>query len=277
MLSPFLQDREVILPDERQLVPDTLAVPYRWVCSLDVRHSDQPLARGSGVLIGPRQVLTAAHNLYRPDGSSPSSVYVAPARNGRSNPFGRTKAVAFSVTGPFLTGSRTGSRFDFAVVTLERDVSTLTHTALGGRPLGHWGHPTNGHGTAVRPLASTFLSGKRVVVCGYPGDWCGRARLDPDRGCSEDDQATVPLVHNGSASFPAGLPGTMLHTADTHKGQSGSPVWIKFSNGSRYLVGVHVDAHRVIDAATGRQRPVTANRAVHLTPEVLQVVRQWSP
>jgi hypothetical protein len=115
------------------------------------------------------------------------------------------------------------------------------------------------------------------VVCGYPGDWCGRGRLDPDRGCSEEDQATVPLVHNGSASFPAGLPGVLLHTADTHRGQSGSPVWIKFSDGSRYLVGVHVDAHRVIDAATGRQRPVTANRAVHLTPEVLQVVRQWSP
>ncbi len=277
MLSPFVQDREVILRDERQLVPDTLAVPYRWICSLDVRHPGRPLARGSGVLIGPRQVLTAAHNLYRPDGASPSSVHVAPARNGRSTPFGRTKAVAFSVTSTFLTGSRIGGRFDFAVVTLERDVSTLTHRALGGRPLGYWGHPTHGHGTVVRPLASTFLTGKRVVVCGYPGDWCGRGRLDPARGCSEEDQATVPLVHNGSASFPAGLPGVLLHTADTHQGQSGSPVWIRFSNGSRYLVGVHVDAHRVVDAGTGRQRPVTANRAVHLTADVLQVVRQWSP
>jgi V8-like Glu-specific endopeptidase len=116
-----------------------------------------------------------------------------------------------------------------------------------------------------------------VVVCGYPGDYCGHARLDPARGCAKENHATVQFVHDGSASFRPGLTGILLHTADTHRGQSGSPVWIKFTDGSQYLVGVHVDAHRVYDASTGRQLPVAANRAVHLTSDVIQLVRGWMP
>ena len=287
MLSPFAPEREVIPPDEREMVRDSLAVPYRWVCSLDVTHPDGAFARGSGVLVGPRQVLTAAHNIYRPDGSSPSSVHVAVARHGRSEPFGRVKAVAFSLTSAYLGASRAGTRFDFAVVTLDRDVGSRTHAGLAGGVLGHWGHPTQGHRTVLRPLDAAFLAGKRVEVCGYPGDYCGRQRLEgdpcarervgPARGCATADHATVPFVHHGSARFRAGLTGILLHTADTKCGQSGSPVWIAFSDGSRWLVGVHVDANRVHDASTGRQLPVTDNRAVHLTGDVIQLVRGWMP
>jgi len=277
VLSPFLEDREVIPPDERQLVADSLAVPYRWLCSLDVTYPGGTLARGSGMLIGPRQILTAAHNIYRPDGTSPASLYAAPARHGRTDPFGRVKAVAFSVSGAFLRTSRPGTRFDFALITLERDVSTLTHPSLGAGPLGHWGHASLGQGTVLRALDPQYLSGKPVIVCGYPGDWCGTSRLDPAEGCSERDQATVQLIHNGIASFQPGLTGILLHTADTHRGQSGSPVWIKFTNGTRYLCGVHVDANRVYDATTGQQLPITANRAVHLSTEVIQLVQSWMP
>ena len=90
---------------------------------------------------------------------------------------------------------------------------------------------------------------------------------------------TAQLAGHGLASFRPGLDGVLLHTADTHKGQSGSPVWMEFNDGSRYLVGVHVNAHRVFvatdDASPVRELPITANMAVHLSDDVLRLVRSW--
>ena len=276
-------EAEVLPPDERRLVPDTLAVPHRWVCSIDVIYPGGVLARGSGVLIGPRQVLTAAHVIYRRDGTAPQSVYVAPARNGRTatsrvvEPVGRIKAVAYSVSGAFLRTMRIASRFDIGLITLERDASALPVPSQGGRPLGFWGSPQSGAKTVLRALDPAFLTGKPVYVCGYPGDWCGRTPLDPRVGCRAEDQATAQLIHHGLATFPAPLPGLLLHTADTYEGQSGSPVWMQFNDGSRYLVGIHVGAHVVVDGTTGRRLPVTANKAVHLSADVLALVRSWMP
>jgi len=82
--------------------------------------------------------------------------------------------------------------------------------------------------------------------------------------------------HFGPASFTAPLPGIVLYTADTAPGQSGSPVWIQYTNGHRLLVGVHVATNRVLDADTGRSR-VTANRAVHLDRDTLALVKTWLP
>jgi len=286
-LAPEPADREaeVIPPDDRRLVTDTLAVPNRWICSIDVIRAGNKLNRGTGVLIGPRQVLTAAHVLYEPDGTGPQSVHVAPGRNGRTatagvfEPVGRIKATAYSVPGEFLTGRavRTNTRYDFALITLEKDASALPVKAQGGAPLGYWGSPANGAKTVLRALDPAFLTGKPVYVCGYPGDWCGRTHLDPRIGCSADDQATAQLVHYGLATFPVPMPGVLLHTADTFEGQSGAPVWMQFNDGSRFLVGIHTGPNTVIDGATGRQLPVTANKAVHLSADVLQRVRSWMP
>jgi V8-like Glu-specific endopeptidase len=286
-LAPESADREaeVIPPDDRRLVTDTLAVPHRWICSIDVTRPGNKLDRGTGVLIGPRQVLTAGHVLYDRDGTGPQSVHVAPGRNGRTatagvfEPVGRIKATAYSVPGAFLTGRtvQTNTRFDIALITLEKDASALPVRAQGGAPLGYWGSPASGAKTVLRALDPAFLTGKPVYVCGYPGDWCGRTHLDPRIGCSADDQATAQLVHHGLATFPAPMPGVLLHTADTFEGQSGAPVWMQFNDGSRFLVGIHTGANIVLDGATGRRLPVTANKAVHLSADVLKLIRSWMP
>lgn len=264
---------EVIDPDERARVHDTLPVPYRWICSLDVIRGST-YSRGSGLLVGPRHVLTAAHNIYDSRGAQPDSVHVVPARNLAAQPFGRYKAAAFTTTSRYITRPVAGSRFDFALVTLDTDVSAMRFRSIGGAPLGFWSSPTAGHQTDLQPVDAAFLSGRPVVVCGYPGDMCDGRRCDPAKGWKREQQANTMWSHFGSASFTAGLPGTILYTADTARGQSGSPVWIRFTSGRRALVGVHVNAHRVVDAATDRER-VTANRGVFLDRDTLALVRGW--
>lgn len=289
--SPMVE-QEVIPPDERQLVRDTLAVPFRWVCSLDLTF-DKPypkgwrsgFGRGTGLLIGPRQVLTAAHNIY-PDGStSPASVHAAPARNGRVDPLGRVEAVAYSV--PARTFGRHGidRQNDFGVVTLERDIASQRHRALGDRPLGHWGwgSASLGHGTVVQALGRNFLRGKQVVVCGYPGDRCGTEPLqlppacEPDweqPDCPERDHATTQWIHNGTLSWRYDRDPLFLHTADTARGQSGSPVWLKTVKDRRYLVGIHVVPECRSDAE-GKRLPFRGNLAVHVDDRVLAMIRSW--
>ena len=279
MTSPFvdtpvgLLEHEVLEPDERVRVNPTTQVPYRWVCSLDMVRGGTPY-RGSGLLVGPRQVLTAAHNIYDSEGNRPDSVHVVPARNVNDQPFGRFEAVAFTTTSRYITSPTPGNRFDFALVTLGADASAVTSRAIGGAALGHWGSPRTGQGTNLRTLTTAFLTGKDVVVCGYPGDMCNGSRCDPAVGWRAGDQSNSMWSHYGPARFHAGAPGGIVYSADTAKGQSGSPVWIRFSDGTRSLVGVHVDRHLEYDPGV-RRMVLRGNKAVHLDADVMALVRSW--
>jgi V8-like Glu-specific endopeptidase len=290
--SPFADrfEHERIGRDDRLPVADSLRVPFRWICALDILlPGDQRRHRGSGVLIGPRQVLTAAHVLYRKsDGAGPTSVYVAPARAGRTDPVGRIKAVAYSVPGSFLAPPAgagvtsavwAGSRVDLALVTLERDAATMVPAgSTDGRPLSHWGHPTGGARTVFRGLERSLVSRKRVTISGYPTDRCGMARKDAGRLCPDPrDWSTVQFWHPGTVLDTTTLPGLLLHDADTFEGQSGSPVWMTLRDGRRLLVGIHIGARIQRDPKTGARLPVTANKAVHLSPEVVAWVRSLMP
>jgi V8-like Glu-specific endopeptidase len=278
--SPFaparagLSDHEVIDGDQRQRVTNTLAVPYRWVCSIDVVRG-KGLQRGTGLLVGARHVLTAAHNIYDDRGTGPDKLHVAPARNGRIDPVGRYVVSGFNTTSAFLRTSRAGTRFDFALLTLEKEVGLFWFRVLGDKRLGWWGDPANGQGTSLRPLGQDFLESKNVVVCGYPGDKCGAQPYDKAKGCSARDRASTLWSNFGPAHFPPGLDGILLHAADTHKGQSGSPVWIRFVDGTRRLVGVHVAPHEIQDPDTGKLQVVRHNRSVHLSADVAELIQGW--
>ena len=95
-------DSEIFPPDGRRLVSNTLLVPFRFVCCLEITFvnplNGQTVAeRGTGTLISDRHVLTAAHCVVEDisvrNAKFPvryigaQNILVAPARNDRVLPF----------------------------------------------------------------------------------------------------------------------------------------------------------------------------------------------
>lgn len=139
-------------------------------------------------------------------------------------------------------------------------------------------HARPGHRRPGPPRHThAYLTGKGVSVAGYPTDRCGGKAFDPGIGCDRQDFASVPFHHPGTVSFTAALPGLLLHTADTFKGQSGAPVRVRTVDGSRYLVGIHLGARLTRSGTTHRRLPVTTNKARHLDSEALALIRSWMP
>ncbi len=74
----------IILSDDQFLVKDTTIDPYRKIVYLD----SSPL-KGTGVMIAPNLVLTAAHNIYSVElGQWSQEVVVTPAQNDGAAPYG---------------------------------------------------------------------------------------------------------------------------------------------------------------------------------------------
>lgn len=275
--GPRVREREVVNdPDRRRQITDTLQVPYRWICYLDITYTDpgqryaEAHRAGTGVLVGPRHVLTAGHNLLSDDGRLKAvRVTVMPGRNGSKKPLGAHDAKKWDIHPSWVSKGRSDRRFDYALVTLEDAIGTSSFKALGNTPLGYWGDPKRGAGTRRDVLDPARLGGTVVNVAGYPGDrsegtaWTGsgpiRGPMAPGRG--GEILAADRLV---------------LHAVDTEKGQSGGPVWVWYpTSRRRCLVGIHIGpaAAFTIDNA-GNQRP-THNYAVRLDADMNRRIAAW--
>jgi V8-like Glu-specific endopeptidase len=298
--SPRREDEaeRVFLPDERRLTTDTTAIAFRFVCSLVLIYTDPAdrtrtkTFKGSGTLISNRHVLTAGHNLFnRYSTGSPrqmaTRVYAAPGRNDRVLPFGEARSATLRVAPEFNPSAN--PEFDFGLVTLESDIGATTHRVLGGAQLGFWSHRTLGGGTHIRPLEVAFLrgdGGRPINVDGYPGDKC--RDQPPDRSLTQAERTActghVPgnrrLTDLASTQWrafgrvadpsPAAQPRLMTYNMDTAKGQSGSPVWLRWEQ-YRNIVGIHTGTFPLNVAPAS----ATANRAVRITDDVLTRVREW--
>jgi V8-like Glu-specific endopeptidase len=202
-------EAEVLGNDDRRIVPDTLAIPFRFVCCIRMTFTHPTtgypmVLRGSGTLISDRHVLTCAHNILedvsrfnqhkgltgtdafpaRPLWAN--RIFVAPALNGRemvANVAGvsqmhvarRWRAFADSVA----RGNRPGlapSEDDFGLLTLDAPLGAMqlpeTGMQLSPPPLGFWGHPRFGGGTRIRPIDPAKLRNQTVNIAGYPSDKC---------------------------------------------------------------------------------------------------------
>jgi len=246
--------------------------------------------RGSGTLISDRHVLTAGHNVFDslaryPEAVEaglavgrfrPNFIAAAPGQNGRQRPFGISPVVTARASPAWDATAAIQS--DFALLTLRDSLGSAPHAALGGRPLGYWGHKALGGGTRIRPLTPATLARKAVNTSGYPRDKCGAA--PSGRSATAAEMAACDILDKGSVQFrsfgsvthsPApGFPLMFGHDLDTADGQSGSPTWLRWRD-FRNLVGVH-------RGGLPRDKPprdVIASLDVRITEGVLDRLRRW--
>ena len=260
---------EVLLPDTRApvSVAATTGLPHRWICRLRVPDAD-PRSRsyglGTGVLVGPRHVLTSAHVLVSeedPGKTVGGRLLVQPARNGAFKPFREVKVRGWRVDPRWIVKDahnrwHVQTRFDYGLVTLAEDVGGFKHSGLGQCTLAYWAAADICFPQTEIGADPQQITGQQAWSAGYPGD--------RDAGTLHGGTGIVTFDHRL---------GRLLHTIDTHHGQSGSPIWIKRA-GMWCLVGIHsrVGAWRI--DAQGRQS-ASHNAAALVSFDVVRRIEEW--
>ncbi len=183
-------------PDLPVVMADT-AYPWSAVCRVDV-----PGGWSSGVLVGPRHLLTAAHVVpwtRGPDGvEAAEGLRVAPAAFDREEPFGSASAVAVYAVGradpPAIDA--TEERIDYAVCVLDRPI---------GLDTGWFG---------VRAYQDAWDGLAHWCMAGYKGEPGVGVRPRYQEGIVLDGCDDQEDCHQ-----------VLYHAGDVHPGQSGGPVF----------------------------------------------------
>ncbi|MGI6455243.1 MAG: trypsin-like serine peptidase [bacterium] len=230
--------------DDRQLIKNTLLVPFRWICSITAhrRNPDKtssPLIpyHGTGLLISPDIVLTAAHVIrgWVSDSKglqhrmAAERITVTPALNGTTRPFGRLEAKSWATNYYYKKlmdkGIRGGqlTEFDYGLIKLPSPIGRKNFSSLKNQPLGCWDHKECGGNHHISRLDPNPLNGTVAWTAGYPGD----------KG------HVTQYLASGTLSGVVSTRRLMNFSADACSGQSGSPIWLK-KNNQRYLLGLLV-------------------------------------
>lgn len=201
----------IIDSDNQILVTNTLLTPYRQVVRLESFFASGVLY-GTGVMIGPDLVLTAAHNVYNiKQGQWTEDVLVIPAQNGEAEPYGKYQAGRIFMLKSYQNEETgTSESFDMAVIKLTQPVDSQV---------------------GFLPVSTEISDGNRIQVAGYPypktSDW------------------KIGFMYTMWGEATSIKDNLIRYEIDTESGQSGSPVL----NQDNEIVGIHtlgfVDGNQV--------------------------------
>ncbi|MBF0778530.1 trypsin-like peptidase domain-containing protein [Streptococcus cuniculi] len=138
--------------DDRVAVKNVKASPYRQVVALFIVHKGQIRWNGSGVLIAPNKVLTAAHVIRNPETNETyEKVIAVPANSGTTAPYGRIQGSTYYFFTNYINDYSAGYNFnkmseDMAVVTLDSSFKSVgqlsvTKSVTVGQPVDVVGYP----------------------------------------------------------------------------------------------------------------------------------------
>ncbi len=186
----------IFSPDDRYTFSDT---NFPW-CT--VGRVDTAGGFASGVLIGPRHLLTVSHTMvWNADGSA-GWVRFRPSFFDGSAPFGEAWGIRYyvyrKVVGPGL--SRAESREDYVVIVLDRNIGDICG----------W--------MGSRTYADSWDGGNYWRHIGYPGDLAGGQRPSYERDISLDGDSSDSNSHKRA-----------YHLGDVWPGQSGGPFFAWWS------------------------------------------------
>lgn len=184
----------------------SLTYPYRAVVYVEATFSNGQTYTGSGVMVGPNDVLTAAHVLYGGRLGAATSVTVYAGRDGASQPYGSISGQRWNYYQVDSDGdgflSRSDSQSDVAVI------------GLGSRL---------GDSTGWFGIDRLGTSGGYNLT-GYPGVYRDSTgpRMTNDYGWVTEDPRYYVFNY---------------YTVDSNPGNSGGPLW-HYINGLPYVSGI---------------------------------------
>lgn len=194
-----LDRRKVFGDDDRVKVDDPTAWPYSPIGQVRGAWGGVAFV-GTGTLIAPDRVLTAAHCVYRDDlGGWADEVTFTPARSGGAAPFGTIRAIRMTAPQSYIDTRR--RPYDVAIITLSEPIGDETG----------WHHVA---GADVDPTRQTVYS------AGYPADESG---------------TTLYAVAGSTFELVNDVVQTDL---DAYFGQSGSAVWVLDGEGQPVVIAV---------------------------------------
>ena len=245
-IAPQRRSEKVLGVDSRVVVEDTSTLPWRCICHLEVEYESGPVGFGTGFLIGPKAVVTAAHVIVGPVRKQQARrIRVIPGRNGATAPYGYfiSEFKDCKVPDAWLRGGKDAdaAASDFAVIPIPDDFKA------GYRP-----------------------TGERL---GYFGLKCFT-----DNDVSQKGE--MLLVNNAGYPYEANKPyGTLWYNAgrvrkmertyveymvDTEGGQSGSPIYFfDEEKNQRYVIAIHTTGDFV-------------NRGLRITEDVFATLKDWA-
>lgn len=213
------QATTIFPPDDRRIFSDT---SYPWGTAGRVNTAG---GFASGVMVGPRHLLTVSHTIVWNSDGSTGWLTFAPGYFDGSTPFGTANAIRTyyyrKVVGPDLDGDE--QRHDYVVVVLDRRI---------GDTCGWMG---------TRSYTDSWDGGAYWNHIGYPGDLAGGNRPIYQNSIALDGASDQEDSHE-----------RINHYGDVWPGQSGGPFFAWWSGDpSPYAVAVQSGQTPTVNAASG--------------------------